>query len=113
MFQRSFHVNDVIYSSGDKISDMLIIAGGECRAQILVEPVLPAGHTLTASTARLNLKGKQTVDLGRIAPNSVLGTQVAQMDNMLDEVRMNVDLHTDCWLLTSFLCRCRPLRKRQ
>lgn len=78
-------MGEVIYNARDRVSELIVISCGECRAEIEVEPILPPNFTLTASTASLKVKGRQVIDLGRIAPFSVLGLTVVWSENSLEE----------------------------
>jgi hypothetical protein len=100
MEKKEYHLNEVIYSEGDKINELLVVVTGECSVSMLVDQynlapddfalteedgLLDQSETTVAATTThispLGAPKKLKVDLGRIGPYSFLGTEMASSND--------------------------------
>lgn len=95
MEKKYFHLNEVLYSEGDKINELLIVVTGECKVSMVVDQYITSPdeeaedgitttvtETVTAATTATSVSPlgppkKVAIDLGRIGPFSILGTEMA------------------------------------
>lgn len=89
LLPRRHQIEEVIYKIGDKVNEMFVISCGECRAEIEFQTLDKTSHS------------SQIVDVGRIAPFSVLGTKLALIESILDEIFANETV-TSSTLVSSF-----------
>ena len=89
MEPRRFELDEVLYRAGSKATEMVVIDCGECVVEVSMETYTEdvtteiSGITVTKSGTR----GKRKmIEVGRIAPHSVLAPYVTQVEHLHDTV---------------------------
>lgn len=95
MEPRKFKIDDVVYSAGDNALEMIIIEIGECRVQL---DVMENSDQKLKDRRRNSKSEVKTVNMGRIAPHSVLSAYITLCETAYHDI-----LHTETVLATTIV----------
>ncbi len=95
MEPRRYKIDDTIYSAGDNALEMVVIEVGECRVQI---DVMEDSDKKLRDRRRNSKSEVKTVNMGRIAPHSVLSAYITLCESSYHDI-----LHTETIMATTIV----------
>jgi len=98
MEPKRFELDEVLFSAGSRATEMIITDIGECIVEVPISTFTTAGNAATKtktdddSASEVNsimvgeYKKKSQMEVGRIAPHSVLGAYITQVVNLYEHI---------------------------